>query len=103
MAVEFLQFTDHEIVVCDGHLVPNLTAHRSKGKVEFVLDNRYGIEIPPNLVEAFVRFVANAMAIGGGYTSFGEHAQPINPYKRRMAGITLNPPDEPPTKAHADE
>lgn len=92
--IDYLKFEDGETIVCDGYLVPNLMAFRTQGRVELVLDRRFALDVPPNIAEAVIGFVANAMAVGAGYTSFGENCSPANPYKTRMTGVTLDAPEE---------
>jgi hypothetical protein len=89
VAVAYLPFGG-DTIVCDGHLVPYIKAHPSKERVSFVLDGRFGIDVPPSLADQFVAFVANAMAVAAGYSCHGENSVPANPFKTKLMGITIN-------------
>jgi hypothetical protein len=58
----------------DGTIpVPYLAWNRSEdGVLSLVLDQRFGLDLPgvtPAVAEAIVEFIANAIAVGGGYAS----------------------------------
>jgi hypothetical protein len=64
----------------DGRRVPYLDAqkHPDKDLVMLQLDRRLAIEGTEEEVCKWVHFIANAMAVAAGYTSFGEHSKPHN-------------------------
>ena len=69
-------------VVIDNYVVPNIKAHPLPDEsVEFVLDRRFGITIEKDEVISFICFVADAMAVAAGYSSFGENSRLLNPYR----------------------
>jgi hypothetical protein len=75
----------------DGYLVPNISATAlSDGMVSLVLDRRFEIIASRDEVERWLWFVANAMAIGGGYSCFGENSIPIHPYRLQFTGINAS-------------
>jgi len=76
----------------DGYRVPKLTGRTdSKGMFHLCLDHRFGIEIPEKYAHQVVWLIANALAIGAGYSCFGDNSQIANPFKCRMSGISLTP------------
>lgn len=84
-------FVEEWKVSLDGYEVPNLTAIvREDGNVMLSLDHRYGMEGTPEECAKWIWFVATAMAIGAGYSSFGENStKDWNPYKKGLSGITF--------------
>lgn len=95
MSVELVgPFVEEWRVVLDGYEVPNLSAIvRKDGGIMLSLDHRFLIEGPREEVEKWIWIVANAMAIGAGYSCHGENCTPINPFKVRMTGIGASKPD----------
>lgn len=82
----------------DGFAVPFLTGREDdKGMFHLCLDGRFGMEIPKEFAHQVAWLIANAHAIGAGYSCFGENSQIANPYKCRMSGISLTPELEMPT------
>lgn len=76
----------------DGFAVPFLTGREDEnGMFHLCLDDRFGIEIPKEYAHQVVWLIANAHAIGAGYSCFGENSQIANPYKCRMSGLSLTP------------
>lgn len=69
----------------DGYEVPRLTGVLRDGMWHFTLDNRFGCDVPELYGESVAWMIANAMAIGAGYTCFGEHSQPRNEFKCRLS------------------
>jgi hypothetical protein len=56
-------------VVVDGREVPYLTATpANRGRVQLSLDERYAIELDLATAESVVPFLADAIAVGMGYT-----------------------------------
>lgn len=78
-------------VTIDGYLVPQIEVGEdpSTGKWCLFLDRRYGTE-PVELEELhrWLPIVANALAIGAGYSCHGENSvDRPNPYKVRVSCI----------------
>jgi hypothetical protein len=66
-------FQHHEVVV-DGHLVPFLTARpRGDQCVDVVLDRRFSLSMTDAEARRFVPFLADAIAVAGGYPSHPRH------------------------------
>jgi hypothetical protein len=80
-------------VSLDGYRLPNVTAiPQENGNLALCLDERFLIEGTPEECAKWLWFVANAMAIGAGYSCFGENSvKEPNPFQVRMAKITVAP------------
>lgn len=63
-------------VVVDGRFIPKLTGVRnSNGTILLVVDHRFGVELPNEELARSVAFVvAQALAVGAGYTHLGADA-----------------------------
>lgn len=86
----------------DGYRVPMLTGREDEnGMFHLCLDERFGIEIPKQHAHQVVWLIANALAIGAGYSCFGEGSQISNPFKVRMSGIAIAPDIEMSTESDA--
>lgn len=73
----------------DGYRIPNLEGRQlPSGNWYLALSNSCSIEVPDLYGKGVAWMIANAMAIGAGYTCFGEGAKPLNPFKTRL--IHLN-------------
>ena len=84
---------EKSIVIIDGKEVPDISVRNNydKNLVTFVLDiNSHAIDIPSNLAEGFILFVADAMAQGAGYPCFGTDKK-FNKFNRNT--IALNKMD----------
>lgn len=82
---------EHYRANIDGFVVPDLVVHKKNGakdgEVTVVLDGRFCIDVDEDQLDPWLWIVANAMAIGAGYSCFGEHCQPVNKFKVRMAQL----------------
>jgi hypothetical protein len=56
-------------VLVDGRAIPGLFARRGNGFVTFVLDGRFGCEVPDEFAIPVAYLVAQALAVGAGYPS----------------------------------
>lgn len=76
----------------DGYAVPFLQGREDdNGMFHLKLDERFGIEVPKEYAHQVAWMIANAYAIGAGYSCFGENSQIANPFKVRMSGISIAP------------
>jgi len=69
-------------VQIDGRIIPRLTGYREGEKVWLVLDGRFGLECADeSAAYRTASFVANALAIGEGYSHLGAEtkARPFAP------------------------
>jgi len=81
-------FQEYYKISIDGYVVPKIKAYKSDdGKWSIVLDGRFGISASEEDVDRWMHIVANAMAIGAGYSSFGESSQKMNPYSVKIVGL----------------
>ena len=86
-------FLEEWRVTLDGYEVPNLTAIvREDGDIMLSLDHRYGITGTLEECGKWLSFLANAMAIGAGYSCFGEGSvRDPNPFQRKLTGLMPQP------------
>jgi len=77
-------------VTLDGYLVPGVRVveRDDSGQWNVTLDGRYGI-VAENIEELqrWIWLVANAMAVGAGYSCHGKNSQVGNPYKVQVMCI----------------
>jgi hypothetical protein len=88
-------FIEEWRVTADGFRVPNMTARPNEdGTVTLCLDERFAIDATPEEAGKWICFVANAMAIGAGYSCFGANSvKRPNPFKVGMIGLAPPPPN----------
>lgn len=92
--VEFIgPFIEEWKVSLHGYRVPKLAALlRKDGNIMLSLDERFLIEGSREEVSKWIHFVANAMAIGAGYSCYGENSvKDPNPFKAGMVGLSELP------------
>jgi hypothetical protein len=82
------------VIRVDGFRVPYITGRVIDGMLHLCLDNRFGCEIPEQYATSVMWFIANAMAVSAGYTSFGENSKPSNPFNTRFSGLEMCPEPE---------
>lgn len=71
---------DYHLCV-DGCLVPNVRVTRSSdGQWRVCLDNRFMIEVEREELDRWGWLLANAQAIGAGYSCHGPNSRRTNPY-----------------------
>lgn len=83
-------------VTSNGYRVPYIHAFELEdGRVEIVVDHRFGLEGPISREEfdRWIPLLANAMAVAAGYSCHGENCTPINPFTTRMSQLGSLPPD----------
>ena len=83
-------FEQYRIVV-DGYQVPRLTGRLTDGVWHFTFDNRFGCEVPEKHGCEVAWMIANAQAVGAGFSCFGENSQPLNEFKCRLLGLGVAP------------
>jgi len=82
-------FAEYYRIMVDGYLVPKITAVKIEENLwNITLDERYGITAPGEEIQKWMWIVANAMAIGAGYSCFGENSQIINQYSIKAIGLS---------------
>ena len=95
MSAEYIgPFENYYEVTVDGYKVPRIKAnkvHNGDGdEWDLLLDDRFSIIATGEEIEKWLWIVANAMAIGAGYSCFGENSVKINEYKCAIHGIRLD-------------
>lgn len=90
--VEYVGPFPQTVVVMDGRRVPFLEASHLGDRVSLSLDNRFGLDLTVAEAEKVVPFLADAIAIGLGYSCHprvGEEPNP-RPVFPRMTELTLS-------------
>jgi hypothetical protein len=87
--LEYIPPREQRQVTIDGFEVPLIEAREADNGTtcHISLDNRFGIILPATCAAEVLWLVANAMAIGAGYSCHGENSRPVNPYKVRVSAI----------------
>lgn len=87
--LEYLPPRQSHQVIMDGFAVPRIEARETDNGLNchIWLDKRFGMVIPAIYAHEVIWLLANAMAIGAGYSCHGENCTPSNPYKVRVAEI----------------
>lgn len=82
-------FVEEWRVTCDGYVVPKLRAIVQEGDhIILTMDDRFMIEGSREEVSKWVPMLANALAIGAGYSCFGQNSvKDPNPFQVEMMGI----------------
>lgn len=78
-------------VQVDGRIIPKLTGHKDGDKIELVLDGRFSGSFTPEDAYQVAWLLANALAIGQGYSHLGalNKDMPFAPM-----GMSLGSPDD---------
>ncbi len=67
----------------NGYLVPYLTADVvNPSVIRLFIDERFSMIVGTGGLNDMVWFLANAMAVAAGYTSFGNESKPVNLFQR---------------------
>ncbi len=77
-------------VTIDGYAVPLIEAREVNHgtQTNIFLDSRFGITIPAEYAQSVIWLLANAMAIGAGYSCHGENSvYKPNPFKLKVNEI----------------
>lgn len=72
-----------------GYLIPHLAGQFTQDgeTLSLVLDGRFGVDVPKEIADSVVWFIANALALGSGYSCFGENSQEFNRFKCKLYRI----------------
>jgi hypothetical protein len=74
-----------------GYKVPFIEGRKNKdGSWTLVLDERFAIDTTENEIANWIGFIANAMAIAAGYSSFGGGGVPHNRFKTKIIGLSVD-------------
>lgn len=74
------------IVVIDGRAIPHLTMVEQADSIDLILDGRFCIDVPKDRAQQVAWFVANALAIGQGYSHMGAETKGM-PFARQVMMI----------------
>lgn len=91
--LEYLPPRTEYAVTLDGFAVPCVEAreHDHGRLCDICLDHRFGISIPAEYAQEVIWLLANALAIGAGYSCHGENSREINPYRVRVSELEPRP------------
>lgn len=74
-------------IVVDGRRIPQLTGHKSgDNETYLVLDGRFSVTVPNELAYQVAWILANAIAIGQGYSHLGAESKD-HPFAPQIAEI----------------
>lgn len=68
-------YHEDDRVVIEGREIPRLRAKDRGDEVTLILDGRLGIDVPKELGRTVAWLVANALAIGEGYSHLGAESK----------------------------
>lgn len=87
--LEYLPPRTQREVTIDGFAVPHIEAFETDHgrSCNIMLDGRFGITIPAEQAQSVIWLLANALAVGAGYSCHGENSQRANPFKVRVMEI----------------
>lgn len=83
---------DEYRVTVSGYQVPNITAQMDPDshRLSLILDNRFAIDTTQEEARRWLWWVADAMAIASGYSSFGPFSEKANPFRHRLTGVSMD-------------
>lgn len=84
-------------LIVDGCIVPRVDVHKRSdtcGLLTVTLDERFSIDVPLEQINIWGWIVANAMAIGAGYSCHGPNSKLMNPFACRATRIDLGDVDQ---------
>lgn len=83
-------FAYHEAdrIVIEGREIPRLRAMERGDEVTLILDGRLSIDVPKELGRQVAWLVANALAIGEGYSHLGAESK-SQPFAPRVSEMPL--------------
>lgn len=87
--LEYLPPRTERLITIDGYAVPMLEAFETDNgtKTNICLDHRFGITIPADIAQEVLWLLANAVAIGAGYSCHGENSRIANPFKVQVCEV----------------
>lgn len=78
-------------VIVDGRVIPNLTGYREgPDQTCFVVDDRFGCSVPNEIAHSVAYVIANAMAVGAGYSHLGAVTKDM-PFAPAAVGLDTVP------------
>lgn len=88
--LEYLPPRVERAVTIDGYAVPKVEARETNTGLttDICLDGRFGIQIPAEYASCVIWMIANAMAIGAGYSCHGKNSAAVNPFNVLLSELT---------------
>lgn len=92
-APEFLvgPFEEYRVVV-EGRMIPKLTGFREGERTVLIVDRRMSISVPNDIAYDVALLVAEALAVGAGYSHLGAENKSERPFAPRSMEITSGIP-----------
>lgn len=82
-------FSYHKVVV-DGRAIPRLTGcPHGPDETTLIVDGRFMIDVPNSLAHQVAWLVANALAVGAGFSHLGATSKDATPFAPQIAEISL--------------
>lgn len=74
-------------VVVEGRAIPKLTGYtQDDGRVTLIVDGRFAVDFPADIASSAAWLIANALAIGAGYSHLGATSQD-HPFAPKIAQV----------------
>lgn len=83
-------YIEADRVIIEGRLIPQLRAMGEGDEVSIILDGRLSISVPKALGRQVAWLVANAIAIGQGYSHLGAESKD-QPFAPQVMGLDALP------------
>ena len=92
--LEYLNVRHEHAVTIDGFACPKIEAREIDNGVNasITLDGRFNIIVPAENAHGVIWLIANALAIGEGYSCHGENSQPLNRHRVFVHEIEMSEP-----------
>ena len=84
-------FEEYRVMV-DGRIIPGLTGYQDGDRIALVLDHRFSVSLPESDARSVAWLVANALAIGQGYSHAGAENKDM-PFAPRGHALASLPTD----------
>ena len=82
-------YRDYRPVIIEGRKIPRLTGHEvGDDEIELIVDGRFGATFPKGLARDAAWLIAQAFAIGAGYTHLGAE-QPSRPFASKVWPVEI--------------
>lgn len=89
--LEYLPPRTERSVTIDGYECPYIEAHETADGREcnIMLDRRFGVTVKADDAQQVIWLLANALAIGEGFSCHGENSRPMNRHKVKVSEISF--------------
>lgn len=80
-------------VEIEGRIIPRLTGYRQEdGRVTLIVDGRFMVDFPSDIAKSAAWLIANALAVGEGYSHLGAIGKGSHPFAPIAARLDGEPP-----------